>query len=198
MAEFPASGGPDMSVLGAARWLAATPWSVALHESQYVYPIVESVHVWALCLFFGMAIILDLRLTGLAFRRIPISEITNRILPWTTVGFVVLILSGVLLVYAIPVRSYQNIFFRVKLVLLVLAGINVWVFHSKVLRNVQRWDRDPLPPLRARFAGYASLALWIAIIFCGRLIAYNWFDCDKQRQSQIINVLSGCEVHKRG
>ena len=180
-----------MSLLGAAQWLADTPWSIALHESIYGYPIIESLHVWALCLFVGLAVVLDVRLTGLGFKSVPVSDITKRILPWTIAGFVILVVSGVLLVYAIPVRSYQNIFFRVKLVLLVLAGINVWIFHSRVLFSVQQWDRDPLPPPRARFAGYASLVLWITIIFCGRMIAYNWFDCDKPLR-HVMYVLAGC------
>src|SRR5580765_4391874 len=104
-----------MSLLGAAQWLADTKWSIELHESLYGYPIVESIHVWALCLFVGMAVVLDLRLTGLSFTSVPVSQIAKRILPWTTFGFVLMVISGILLFYAIPVRSYQNIFFRVKL-----------------------------------------------------------------------------------
>jgi len=183
-----------MTLLGFFKWMADTPWSVALHESLYGYPIVESIHVWALCLFVGMAVVLDLRLTGLSFTNVPVSQIAKRILPWTTAGFVVMVLSGMLLFYAIPVRSYQNIFFRVKLLLLVLAGINAWVFHP---RGTQPWDRDPVPPRSARFAGYASLVLWMMIIFCGRMIAYNWFDCDKPEQVHLINVLAGCEPQQQ-
>jgi Family of unknown function (DUF6644) len=180
-------------LLGFVKWMADTPWSVALHESLYGYPIVESIHVWALCLFVGMAVVLDLRLTGLSFTNVPVSQIAKRILPWTQLGFVVMVISGILLFYAIPVRSYQNIFFRTKLVLLVLAGINAWVFHP---RGIKSWDRDPVPPRSARFAGYASLVLWMTIIFCGRMIAYNWFDCDKPEQSHVISILSGCEAHE--
>jgi hypothetical protein len=178
-------------LLGFIKWMADTPWSVALHESLYGYPIVESIHVWALCLFVGMAVVLDLRLTGLSFTNIPVSQIARRILPWTTFGFIVMVISGILLFYAIPVRSYQNIFFRVKLLLLVLAGINAWVFHP---RGIQPWDRDPVPPRSARFAGWASLVLWMTIIFCGRMIAYNWFDCDRPDQSHIIRTLASCEA----
>ena len=178
-------------MLGFFKWMADTPWSVALHESLYGYPIVESIHVWALCLFVGMAVVLDLRLTGLSFTSVPVSQIARRILPWTTFGFVLMVLSGILLFYAIPVRSYQNIFFRVKLLLLVVAGLNAWVFHP---RGIQSWDKDPIPPRSARFAGYASLVLWMTIIFCGRMIAYNWFDCDRPDQSHIISTLAGCEA----
>ena len=178
-------------MLGFFKWMADTPWSVALHESLYGYPIVESIHVWALCLFVGMAVVLDLRLTGLSFTSVPVSQIARRILPWTTFGFVLMVISGILLFYAIPVRSYQNIFFRVKLLLLVVAGLNAWVFHP---RGIQSWDKDPIPPRSARFAGYASLVLWMTIIFCGRMIAYNWFDCDRPDQSHIISTLAGCEA----
>src|SRR5438477_3241846 len=121
-----------MSLLGASQRLADTPWSIALHESLYGYPIVESVHVWALCLFVGLTIVLDLRLTGLTFRTVPVSEVVKRILPWQILGFVIMVISGVLLFYAIPIRSYQNIFFRLKLVLLLIAALNVWIFNSGV------------------------------------------------------------------
>jgi hypothetical protein len=89
-------------LLGFVKWIGDTPWSVALHESLYGYPIVESIHVWALCLFVGMAVVLDLRLTGLSFTTIPVSQIAKRILPWTQLGFVVMVISGILLFYAIP------------------------------------------------------------------------------------------------
>jgi hypothetical protein len=180
-------------MLGFFRWMGDTPWSVALHESLYGYPIVESIHVWALCLFVGLAVVLDLRLTGLSFTNVPVSQIARRVLPWTTFGFVVMVASGILLFYAIPVRSYQNIFFRVKVLLLLLAGLNAWIFHP---RGIQPWDRDPRPPRAARFAGWASLVLWMLIIFCGRMIAYNWFDCDKPEQSHVISVLAGCEARE--
>jgi hypothetical protein len=83
-----------------------------------------------------------------------------------------MIASGILLFYAIPVRTYQNIFFRAKLVMLVLAGISAWVFHATIWRRVASWDRDAITPRAARFAGMASLVLWAGIVFAGRMIAY--------------------------
>jgi hypothetical protein len=97
-----------------------------------------------------------------------------------------------LLFSAIPLRSYQNIFFRTKMVLLAAAGINVWIFHSKVYRRVMTWDVDAKPPRAARIAGALSLTLWVGVIFSGRMIAYNWFDCEKQPQPAIINFLTSC------
>jgi hypothetical protein len=180
-----------MSLLPLCQWLAATEWSVALHESVYAYPIVESIHVWALCVFLGMAIMLDLRLVGLIMRDVPVSQVARRLLPWTVGGFAVMIASGILLFYAIPVRTYQNIFFRAKLVMLVLAGINAWVFHATIWRRVASWDRDAITPRAARFAGMASLVLWAGIVFAGRMIAYNWFDCAKH-PPRVVYELAGC------
>ena len=138
-----------MSLLTLSEWLERTQWSIALHESVYAYAVIESIHVWALCLFVGFAAMLDLRLVGLTFRRVPVSELAGRLLPWTRVGFAIMVISGALLFYAIPVRSYHNIFFRLKLVLLVLAGLNAWLFHSGIYHRVTTWDLDSRPPCRA-------------------------------------------------
>jgi len=112
-------------------------------------------------------------------------------MPWTVAGFVVMIVSGALLFYAIPVRSYHSIFFRIKVVLLVLAGVNAWVFHGGIWRRRTSWDMDRVPPARARVAGAVSLVLWAAIIVAGRLIAYNWFDCDHPLP-RVVVTLTGC------
>src|SRR5919108_1709496 len=103
-----------MSIRDGVAWLATTEWSIALHESQYAYAIIESIHVWALCLFVGFAILLDLRLIGAIFRGVPVSHMTKRLLPWTKAGFIIMVISGVVLFYAIPLRPYHNVFFRMK------------------------------------------------------------------------------------
>jgi hypothetical protein len=180
-----------MSAHNVMEWLASTEWSIALHESQYTYAIVESVHVWTLCLFLGFAVVLDLRLLGVAFRQARVTQFTERLLPWTKAGFVVMVASGLLLFYAIPVRSYHNVFFRVKALLLILAGLNVFVFHSGIYRSVGEWDLVSVPPPKARLAGACSLILWVAIVFSGRMIAYNWFDCDAPQPGLIV-TLAGC------
>lgn len=181
-------------MLSALQWLAETPWSVALRESLYAWPLVESTHVLSLALFVGTAVMLDLRLLGLALRSVPASEMTGRLLPWTRAGFAIMVATGLLLFFATPVRNYQNIFFRIKMILMVLAGLNVWMFHAGVHRRVDDWTDAPTPPRAARAAAVVSLVAWAGVVVAGRLIAYNWFDCDIQPQPAFVNWAAGCVV----
>ena len=159
-----------------------------------MYPLVESTHVLALTLFVGLATMLDLRLLGLTMRHIPVSQVIARLFPWMSAGFVVMFVTGLLLFYAIPVRNYQNIFFRVKIIFLILAGLNVWYFHTRTEKSVAEWDLAAITPRAARNAAVISLVLWGAIVVSGRMIAYNWFDCDIQPQPAFINWAAGCVV----
>jgi hypothetical protein len=190
--EAGSNEGTEGSLLNFFRRMADSSWSTGLHESRYAYDLIESVHVWALCLFFGITMMFDLRLLGWTMRSVPVSEVARRLLPWTVAGFVVMVVSGTLLFSAIPLRSYQNIFFRTKMIMLMLAGLNVWIFHSGVYRRVTTWDLNRVPPRPARVAGALSIVLWVAIVLAGRMIAYNWFDCDRQPQPAIINFLTSC------
>ena len=183
-----------MSLLPLCEWLAGTGGSIALHESLYMYPIVESVHVWTLVVFVGLAVLLDLRLLGVALRSVPVTELVERLGPWVAAGFVVMILTGSALFYAVPVRTYQSVWFRSKMVFLVLAGVNAWVFHSGVYRSVASWNLDGAIPRHARIAGAISLVLWAGVVLAGRFIAYSWFDCDRQPQPALVNTLAGCVV----
>ena len=183
-----------MTLLPFCEWLAGTSGSIELHESLFMYPLLESTHVLTLCVFLGTAVMLDLRLMGLTMVRVPMSEIKSRLGPWMAAGFVVMVITGSLLFYAIPIRSYQSIFFRIKVAALMLAGLNAFVFHSTIDRRLAGWDRDPVPPRAARRAGARSLVLWAIIVVAGRMIAYNWFDCTRQPQSHIVNALAGCVV----
>jgi hypothetical protein len=174
-----------------SEWLATTNGSIALHESLYVYPLVESVHVLTLCLFVGTAIMLDLRLMGLTLQDMKVSEVLAQLSPWLAGGFVIMVITGALLFYAIPVRSFHSVFFRAKLAMLFLAGVNAWVFHRTTQRRVAQWDLEPVPPRGARLAGALSLVLWAGIIIAGRMIAYDWFDCDRPQPS-IVVWAAGC------
>jgi hypothetical protein len=183
-----------VSLLAFCEWLAATAGSTALRESLFMYPLVESTHVLFLLLFAGMTVVWDLRLLGLAFTSVSVTEMNDRLLPWVRIGFVVMVVTGVLLFYSIPVRTYQSVWFRAKVIFLIAAMFNIWYFHSRVYPGVAAWDTEKRLPWLARRAGLASLILWAGIIVFGRFIAYNWFDCDIQPQSALVNWFAGCVV----
>jgi len=158
------------------QWIEATSGSIAIRESILLYPVIESTHVLTLGLFAGIIALLDLRLVGAALRTVPVSQIATRLLPIALGGFVIMVVSGALLFYSSPVRAYTNIFFRVKLVLILLAGLNALLFHLTIFRDVAGWDTLAQPPPRARMAGLASLTFWSGVIICGRMQAYKWFE----------------------
>ena len=181
-------------MLDFAFWLSETEWSIALHESLYLYPWIESTHVLSICLFFGTLLFVDLRLTDKVFNNLSISEMNRKVLPLTVFGFLVMSVTGLLLFYAIPVRNYQNIFFRIKMFLIVIAGINAFFFHRRMSKKAQVWDKDSSIPRSMKNSAITSLVLWSLVIISGRMIAYNWFDCDRQPQPRWINELTSCEV----
>jgi hypothetical protein len=151
------------------------PWSIALRESTWTYPIIEGVHTLTIALFVGFAVMLDLRLIGVFLTRYRVSDVGNRLLPRTRGAFVVMVVSGLLLFSAKPLEFYGNIFFRIKVVLLLLAGLNVWYCHTIAFRGIGVWDADRIPPSNVRVTAAGSIVFWCCIIVCGRLIAYNWF-----------------------
>jgi hypothetical protein len=187
-----------MSLFGLFEWMAATPASRALHEALWVYPVVATVHVIGLSLVVGIAAILDLRLMGLAMRRVAVSEMAERLLPFVAAGLVSMVVSGALLFYSDPVRYYPNVFLRLKLAVLILAGVNAWIFHRTVYRSVGQWGSDSVAPRRARIAGTLSMGFWVIMILAGRMIAYydEWFACDRHPRPAIVNML-GCVSHVR-
>jgi hypothetical protein len=178
-------------------WMGETRGSIALHESIYMYALIESTHVLTLCMFVGLAALLDLRLLGVALRNVPVTRVIARYLPFIKVGFAVMVVTGALLFYAVPVRSYQSVWFRAKVILLLLAGLNAWLFHARIYGRVREWDTAPVPPRSARFAGGLSLLFWAAIIVSGRFIAYSWFDCPNPlfntKQSAFIIWAASCD-----
>ncbi len=177
-----------------AVWLSETKWSIALHESLYLYPWIESTHVLSICLFFGTLLFVDLRLTGKVFNNLSVVDMNRKVLPLTLFGFLVMSVTGLLLFYAIPVRNYQNIFFRIKILLIVIAGINAFFFHRRMSKEAKVWDQDSSIPSSMKNRAITSLVLWSSVIISGRMIAYNWFDCDRQPQPKWINTLTSCEV----
>lgn len=161
-----------MSIDAFMVWLEATPLSVSIRESLWSYPIIETVHVLGLALFLGFTILLDLRLLGLVLKTTPASEVSRRLERWIVAGFVVMVVSGVLLFYGDPVVMYESLYMRIKFGMLALAGVNVLMFKRGAFRNIAQWDLSQVPPKGAKVAAAVSLTLWFGIVAAGRAIAY--------------------------
>jgi hypothetical protein len=172
-------------------WLDGFESSTALHESFYMYNWTEATHVLSLMISLGMLFLIDLRMLGLALPGIPASRIADR-LHWPMIfGFTLMFITGFALFYAIPVRSSQSLWFRIKMVLLVAAAVNAFLFHRKMKASISDWDTDARAPKRLRRGAILSITFWVSIVICGRLIAYDWFDC-KGEPGPFISALSGC------
>ena len=172
-------------------------WSEALAGSLNFWSLLEGTHVLALMLFAGTIFLVDFRLLGIGFRKTPVSVISDKVLPLTVFGFALMVLTGLALFYAKPLLYYHNLWFRLKLVFLTVAIVNIFVFHFKVQNNRDAWDADPVPPRKARISAAVSLLAWIAVITAGRAIAYDWFDCGKALPHWI-NVAQECAISEHG
>ena len=162
-----------MSVIRFLQWLNDTTFSITMRDSTWAEPVVETIHVLTLTLFLGFTVLLDLRLLGVSMRRRRVSEVLQELNPWLVGGFLVMIVTGVLLFCGDPVAFYNSIFFKVKMLMLLLAGLNVWLFNATVGRKMAEWEIDAETPGRAKAAAVVSLVLWVAIVAAGRAIAYS-------------------------
>ena len=172
-------------------------WTDALASSLNFWSLLEGTHVLSLMLFAGTIFIVDLRLLGAAFKRTPVSVISERVLPLTIFGLVIMIATGVALFYAKPLLYYHNVWFRLKLVFLVIAALNIIIFHFRVQRNISEWDTLAKPPAKARISAVVSILAWITVITFGRFIAYDWYNCGKALPDWA-NSIQECKTSETG
>jgi hypothetical protein len=154
-------GAIEMSALG-----------VAMRQSLWLYPIVEIVHLTGIALLFGSIAMLDLRLLGLS-RQVPVRRLAAHILPWSAGAFALIVPSGLMMFAAHAGDFIQSDVFALKICLILAAGANAGLLHAGAMRRAADWDVARLPPAPARLAAGLSLALWVSVIACGRLLAYT-------------------------
>lgn len=145
---------------------------MAFRDSVWMFNIAETTHTLGIVLVAGTIMLVDLRLLGLGLKREPLADVISRIVPFTLAGFAFMFVTGVCLFSTEAVKLYSSPAFRIKLVLLGLAGLNALIFHLTVYRDAALWEDASVAPFRARLAGMLSLILWIGIIAAGRAIAY--------------------------
>ena len=135
-----------------------------IRESALEYPILSAFHLLGIAWFGGMVLMGDLRLLGIGLTHEPAGEVWSQFRRWKWVGFAVMLVSGGLLWWAEPVVCYKSLSFWVKLVLLLLVGLNVIVFR--------RGAEESPGGKNARLAAGISVVLWVALIVAGRGIAF--------------------------
>jgi hypothetical protein len=152
------------------------PLSAALRGesagTEWLFPIVETVHVLTLTIVFGSIAMVDLRLVGLTGRGSSISRLSAETLPWTWTAWVLSAISGSLLFMSKAVTYFGNFEFRMKFIFMGLAALNMLIFHFGAYRRVSQWDTG-VPPISARVAGALSIGFWVAVIFFGRWIGFT-------------------------
>ena len=172
-------------------------WSTMLHESYYMYSWVESTHVLALMLSLGLLALVDLRMLGYALPEVPASQLAARLRLPMLLGFGVMFITGILLFYAIPVRTAQSVWFRLKVLLLIASAVNALLFHRNMARAGRvsqvraNWDKAAKAPRALRIGAGLSLTFWALVVICGRFIAYDWYDC-QYATSPLVQTLAGC------
>ncbi|MBJ6987839.1 MULTISPECIES: DUF6644 family protein [unclassified Devosia] len=154
----------DLQNSGLANWV---------NTGGATYPVVESLHVLAVALVFGTILIVDVRLLGFASTNRPYTKVAHDLLHLTWVGFVVAVITGFLLFLPNATGIFANVNFQIKMLMIMLAGVNMFILELISARDVSVWDTNNPPPNKARIAGLLSLCFWTAVIVFGRLIGFT-------------------------
>lgn len=162
-----------MDLMALAQAIEASGIATAIRDSLYAGPLINVFHVIGVALVFGTISIVDLRLLGFPSNTRSLALVSHDLLKWTWIGFAVAVVTGVLMFSANATTFYINTEFRLKLVALALAGINMFIFELVTARNASLWDKDVSVPFAGKLAGALSLIFWISVIFLGRWIGYT-------------------------
>ncbi len=145
----------------------------AVQNSSWLFPAIETVHLSAMVAMVGAITAFDLRLLGLALRRESVSRLAERLLPTTWTTFAIMLVTGALLFSSQAASKYcDNPAFRIKIIMIIVAGLNMSIFHFTVYRSVDAWDEAPVTPVWAKLAGSLSVLLWAGVVVAGRWIGF--------------------------
>ncbi|WP_085316341.1 hypothetical protein [Derxia lacustris] len=163
-------------LLQLADELQGTGLGLVISESALAFPIIEGLHLIGLSLSVGLIFLIDLRMVGLLWRRIALTEVLAQLRPWVLAGFTLVFATGLLLFWAEAPTVIASPAFPFKLLFIALAGANALYFELAIASTDAVRHNQPEQPPAVRRAGLASLLLWTLVIICGRLIPYlpNW------------------------
>jgi len=162
-----------ISIVELCHWIQHTAWATGFRQADLFFPLVEGTHILALSLSVGLILMLDFRILRLGFPTEPVTRIMHQVMPWALPGFAIVFVTGTLLFLAQAESVYTNTYFRVKMLTLFLLGLNAAVFQFKYYPSLAEWDATDAVPTGARAIAALSLAFWLVVIACGRLMAYE-------------------------
>ena len=158
---------------GFFSWLEGGPLAEAIRGTAYLYPVLGSIHILGIALLIGPAAAFDLRLLGLGQRTLRVTTVAGYLLPLSRLGFVIAAITGVLMFLPGASVMAERGSAPWKLGLLLVAGLNVLIFHRRTYRNVSDWDLSRPAPVPARTAAVISLTSWTGVTVAGSLLAYT-------------------------
>lgn len=154
-------------------WIDIENWPISWEiGGTSWFPFLESIHVIAAAMVVGSILFVDLRLLGLAATRYPITTLSKELVPWSWIAFIVATITGLGMFITRAASHVVNPAFQWKLVLLLLAGINMAYFHRRVYREVDQWDTLATPPTQVKVIGSLSLILWSGVMLAGRWVGH--------------------------
>ena len=154
------------------QWLDQTSIGTVIRQSLWLFPAIETIHLLGMAALVGTVTVLDLRLLGWAAQRQRVSEMAARLIPLIWLAFAVQVVTGVLLLSSEAVKIYGNPAFRLKMLLLFLAGLQALFFQTAISRRLPAWDARPSLPFAARIIAVTSLLSWAGIVTAGRFIGF--------------------------
>lgn len=152
--------------------LAQTDSSIAIASAGWVIPTVQSIHILAIAVVMSATAMLNLRLAGFIGRDTSVRHLADRSLPWLWWSLPVLLLTGVVMIIGEPARELTNAYFWSKMVMILLA-VALTSSMQRLLEDRPYSEMAPRKRRMTRAIALLSLALWLAVIFCGRWIAYS-------------------------
>ena len=153
-----------------AENIAGGPLYLWIQTNYWLWPVLEIIHFIGLSLLLGGLIVIDLRMAG-HVREFNIAA-THKLLPLVLTGFGLNMVTGILFFFGDPMRYSINIGFQIKMVLVILAGLNALLYYWKVNPVMHTWDEIADSPPIGKFVAYTSLSIWTGVLLCGRLIPY--------------------------
>lgn len=144
-----------------------------MRSNVHAMPVVEATHVLAAATVLGTVLVVDLRLLGFTDRQRAVTVVSREMLGFTWAGFAVAVITGAMMFAANANTYYGNTAFRLKLLLLAAAGLNMAIFNLGSLRSVAQWDLRQPAPRAARVAAALSVVLWLSVIFVARWIGFT-------------------------